>query len=296
MKLWYFRDKQPNFGDELNHYVWPRVFGSGFFDSNEQTLFLGIGSILFDFHPREAKKVVLGAGYAGYTDPPDVFDGSWDVVAVRGPRTAEKLGLPRQLAITDSAILIRTVERPPPAEGVKTAFMPHYQSLPRGRWRQACALAGLTFIDPTEPTDHVLAQIAGADLLITEAMHGAIVADALRTPWVATAAIQASNRDKWSDWAESLGVDLRLNPLAASSYREHRILSGRPLRGIARRLVLNPRVAAMLDRPHVEQAAASLQALAQAEPQLSREEAVSRATEQMLQAVEVVRSRYQPSA
>lgn len=296
MKLWYFQDEKPNFGDELNHYVWPRIFGAEFFDADERTLFLGIGSILFDYHPKGARKIVLGAGYAGYTDPPDVFDGSWDVVAVRGPRTAEKLGLPGHLAITDSAILIRTVERPPPAQGVKMAFMPHYQSLPRGRWREACALAGLTFIDPTDRLEKVLAQIAGADLLVTEAMHGAIVADALRTPWVATAAIHAANRSKWSDWAESLGIDLRLNPLAASSYREHRILTGRPLRGLARRLVFTRTVAAVLDKPHVERAAASLQALAQMEPQLSRDEAVSRATGQMLEAVEIVRSRYRLDA
>jgi hypothetical protein len=90
MKLIYFRGHVPNFGDELNPYLWDRLLPPGLLDEDESELFLGIGSILFDTYPAGPRKYVMGSGYAGYTGLPPVHDGSWDVVFVRGPRTAAK--------------------------------------------------------------------------------------------------------------------------------------------------------------------------------------------------------------
>jgi hypothetical protein len=292
MKLWFYRGKKPNFGDELNQYMWPKIFGEDFFDDDDREIFLGTGSSIFNTHPQQALKVVLGAGYAGYTDPPDVKDGSWDVVAVRGPRTAEKLALPKELAITDSAILIRTVQRPAPMSGGKVAFMPHFQSLERGRWRRACALAGIPLLDPTAPTEETLARLAGLEMLITEAMHGAIVADALRVPWVAAGSLHPSHRDKWADWAESLRIELRMQALAPSSFLEERLANGQPIRGPVRHILATDALAPVLDGRRLEGAAQRLQALARAEPQLSRDAEIHRAVERFQEAVERVRSRY----
>ena len=58
---------------------------------------------------------------------------------------------------------------------------------PRGNWRKACDRAGITFLDSTADPLETIAKIRGSRLVISEAMHGAIVADALRTPWVARA-------------------------------------------------------------------------------------------------------------
>ena len=99
MKLIYFKGHVPNFGDELNTYMWDKLLPAGFLDDRPDELFLGIGSIIFDTYPKQARKYVMGSGYAGYTSPPDLIDGSWDVIFVRGPRTAERLKLPAEKAI-----------------------------------------------------------------------------------------------------------------------------------------------------------------------------------------------------
>ena len=179
-------------------------FGLGllpsFLDDDASILFIGIGSIIGTHYDSHAKKIVFGTGFVPiYHEAPNVHMGDWDIFFVRGPRTARALGISEQLAIGDSAILIRAValERPTSPAGV--AFMPHWESLSYGAWEKVCKLAGVTLIDPREPVEKVLAALLQCKLLIAEAMHGAIVADALRVPWIPMLPIKSIHRDKWLD-------------------------------------------------------------------------------------------------
>ena len=288
MKLVYFRGHVPNFGDELNACLWDRLLPAGFLDEDEDELFIGIGSILWDDYPSHARKYVLGSGYAGYKPAPDVHDGSWDVVFVRGPRTAQRLNLPSDKAICDSAILLRALDLPAPAQQIDVGFMPHYESLDRGLWREACRLAGVTLIDPTAPVEEVIASLRGTRLLVTEAMHGAIVADALRTPWVAALPINPGHHAKWQDWAGALSLDVRAHALRPSSLLELWIdLTGgrgdpHGRAGRASRSALAGPVNSAL----VHRAAARLRELARQEPQLSADSAIERATDRAMTALD----------
>ncbi len=92
MKLYYYRGRQPNFGDELNPWMWLQLLPN-LFSEDDSSTFLGVGSILYDHFPEDTLKIVFGAGYGAYTPAPNVHTGSWDIYFVRGPQTAEVLGL-----------------------------------------------------------------------------------------------------------------------------------------------------------------------------------------------------------
>jgi len=220
MKMVYFNGSPPNFGDELNPWLMPKVFGE-IFDNNDEELFLPIGSILKKNKDFVGKiKIVYGAGYGGYGEVPQLGD-DWKIFCVRGPRTASILGLPPSLAVADPAILVPRF-RKSVSQGKKNrfSFMPHFESIERGNWEFVCRLVGINFIDPRWPVERVLTAIENSEVLISEAMHGAIVADALRVPWIAIRPMLWHHWMKWNDWAESLGINLNFERLYGSSLQE----------------------------------------------------------------------------
>jgi len=219
MQLYYWSAQGPNLGDALNPWLWPLLL-PGFFDDDPRELFIGIGSNLGHTFPQTAKKIVCGTGYGGYQAPPHI-DATWDVRFVRGPRTAHVLGLDPRLGIGDPGMLVHQVGAALPEIGEHHAvgFMPHWESALYGAWEAVCTEAGARFIDPRGPLASVISAIRGCDLLVTEAMHGAIVADALRVPWVPFMPLPV-HRFKWFDWAESQGLDLQFSPGARSTWLE----------------------------------------------------------------------------
>lgn len=288
MKLTYFEGDPPNFGDELNSWIWNALLPPDFLDDDDSTLFLGIGSIIQDIYPAHALKVVVGSGFAGaYSTLPDVHDGTWDFRFVRGRETCRILGLDPSLALTDSAVLLRAVDLPDPRPGIGTAFIPHYESVERGNWARACEMAGVHFIDPTRPSREIIAEIRGADLVICEAMHGAIVSDALRTPWIGVQTMHHVHRAKWFDWAGSLDIDYRPQKLRPSNGREFWAYhTGRWGSGPRARAVFGSPAFRPVDAAILRASAASLTRLARAEPQLSDDEAIEAATEKALLALD----------
>lgn len=293
MKLRYFAHDPPNFGDALNATMWGHLLPPGFLDDDESELFLGIGSILWGHLPKAQMKHVAGSGYGGYSGPPDMGDGSWNVLWVRGPVTARTLGLDPALAIADAAVLLRETPLPAPVDG-GAAFMPHFESAQRGDWERACALAGIGYLDPRGEVPDLIARIRGARLVIAEAMHGAIVADALRTPWIGIVPFYPQHRAKWDDWAASLGIDLARAGLPPSNLLElYTLATGLPGKGArSRRLLLSP-PAAPVNAALAHRAAAALRRLAdRGTPQLSDDAAIERATMRCREALEAfVRSR-----
>ncbi|ATN36125.1 hypothetical protein ACO34A_20215 [Rhizobium sp. ACO-34A] len=218
MKLFFYRSHIPNFGDELNPWLLPKIF-EDFFDDDPTELFLGIGSILYDDHPKDPTKIVFGSGYGGYTSKP-TLDLTWKVYGVRGPRTAEALGLEKDAGIGDAAILINRYRIPNRKITHKFGFIPHWESLARGRWPEVCRIANIHFLDPSAPVEQVLEEIQECEIVIAEAMHGAIVADALRVPWIPVLPIDSNHHFKWHDWAEALDVQFEPQKLKPSTSAE----------------------------------------------------------------------------
>jgi succinoglycan biosynthesis protein ExoV len=287
VKLIYFRHDPPNFGDEVNRILWDRLLPAGFLDEDDSECLFGAGSILKARPDLPGMKHVAGSGYGGYSDAPDVRDGSWNILWLRGPVSAQRLGVDPGLAICDAAILLRAIELPAPCPGTGIAFMPHFETAARGHWDRVCTEAGITYLDPRGDVDTLIAQIRGADLVLTEAMHGAIIADALRTPWVPFLPIHPSHRMKWTDWAASLKLDLQPRALPSSNLREVYVrasgLSGQGQRSarLAEAPLAGPPNAVLRRR-----AAAQLRKAAETcAPQLSDDACIADATERCLEAL-----------
>ena len=296
MILYHWRGPVRNFGDELNTLLWPGLL-PGFFDDDPRTRFLGIGSILDRRHPASGLKLVAGSGYGGY-EARTALDETWIVHWVRGPRTARLLGLPARAGIGDPGSLIAAAGlAPPPAAAQQPiAFMPHFESAIRGTWAEAAALAGLTLIDPRGDPTAIIAAIGQSRVLISEALHGVIVADALRVPWIPIRPLAPIHRPKWFDWADSLEVRPRFQRLVPSSALERAHLTGLA-RFHAGRILLTrhaPRLTAIARARHIERAAEALHHAARAEPALSTPTALDRGQSRMMHAIEALRHGAQP--
>jgi len=215
MRIVYYKDAVGNFGDDLNELIWPRLLPDDV-RAAPDTVLVGIGSLLDQARFRDVvtagKRVfVLGSG-AAYGRLPDDY-ARWTYCAVRGPLTARVIGKP-EAAVTDSAALLARLPDlvPRSARPEETLFMPHHRTLVNSRWQAAAEQAGMTFVDPQWTPDRILACYGRAKLVVTEAMHGAIVADTLRIPWIPVMISPEVSIFKWRDWAASL--ELAYTPVA----------------------------------------------------------------------------------
>jgi hypothetical protein len=221
MNYIFYKSKHGNFGDDLNEWLWPKLFPLSKHTSD--TNFLGIGSILYEENPSLAKihsqqKLVFGTGVR----PTDTYsnlktDHLWNVLFLRGPLSSFMLNNKYEY-ITDAAYALRHVDSFPKLlaseKKYKISLMPYFKSLEYFDWPAICKELGYHYISPLSENgvEFTLQEIAASEKLITEAMHGAIVADLLRVPWhrfVFTTPHTEGGKVsdfKWNDWLLSIGV------------------------------------------------------------------------------------------
>ncbi|WP_220719055.1 polysaccharide pyruvyl transferase family protein [Agarivorans litoreus] len=213
MQLFYYKDEVGNFGDDLNPWLWPKLLPE-FFNEDSSELLVGIGTLLNHRLPNGKTLHIVGSG-VGYGQLPAVTD-KWKVHAVRGPYSAKALNLDPSTVVTDSALLLRNVMEPTHKENGDIGFMPHYLSCRSADWENVAEACGFRFISPEWSVDKVFAEMAQCRLMLTEAMHGAIVADALRLPWKAVILGDHVNQVKWQDWLST--VDMQYQPESVPNY------------------------------------------------------------------------------
>ena len=179
---------------------------------------LGIGSVLGHARPSQntSKFFVFSSGFAGgdastYGNAPEITD-KYEVICVRGKKTAKALGLSESLAIADGALLIsRLIDIPEEEKLFEFSYMPHIGSMDLfDQWPRIVESSNIHFIDPRKPPMEVLKEMKQSKVLFTEAMHGAIIADAIQLPWVPLKSNKTINEFKWRDYLET--VDLEYFP------------------------------------------------------------------------------------
>lgn len=195
-----------NFGDKMNSWLWPELFGN-IIDDDMKVRLVGVGSLIkSDLIKVPGKKIIFGTGSGYGSFPKKSFSDEWDIRFVRGPLTAKGLGLSPSKAVVDGAWLIDQIENLKWKGGDKAGivFVPHWQSDLYSNWRYACELAGIEYLSPLSESKHVLRRLASAELVMTESLHGAIIADYYRTPWIAVELRPTTLHFKWHDWCASI--------------------------------------------------------------------------------------------
>lgn len=230
MKLTYHKEK--NFGDALNPFIFKRIL-SDFFDDDPKDIFLGIGSILGLKKPDSNVEnvIVYSSGFGGNDErtygskPSENILKKYDFRCVRGPLTAKTFNLPLKYSVCDGAILIpelitKSVNTP---KKYNYAYMPHVGTLKYFKgWKDLISSLGIRFIDPTSDVSFVINEIRSSKILFAEAMHGAIVADSLRVPWLPVKSKKTINEFKWKDFCYSLNLEYK--PLCISTLYDHAFL------------------------------------------------------------------------
>lgn len=215
MKLIYHKGE--NFGDALNPIIFNNLLPN-YFDGKEDTYFLGIGSILglFKSTPIQKKIIVFSSGYAAgdkstYGEKPNI-DSKFEIICVRGPLTAKELGLPIEIAVSDGALLLPfAIDIPKQEKLYDFSYIPHVGSLNvYDDWENLLQDINIHLIDPTKDVDTVLKEMQQSRVILTEAMHGAIMSDTLRIPWIPVSTIKTINKFKWQDYLAS--VELKYQP------------------------------------------------------------------------------------
>lgn len=217
MKLFYYQfpaQRYPkglsNFGDDLNPWLWQRLIPE-YLNDDPRQVFVGIGTLLnrgLSKRFASTPHLIVFSSGLGYGGGLPAVTPAWRVYCVRGPLTAQALGLPDRKIATDGGALVRQVFQPAQRKRFRYSFMPHVEHADLGGrvWNKICDRIGFHYIDPRWPVETVLTAIGETEVLLTEAMHGAIAADAFGIPWIP---IRTSSRVltfKWEDWCGSLGM------------------------------------------------------------------------------------------
>lgn len=219
MKLYYHNDF--NFGDALNPFLFEKLLPN-YFDDDHTEILLGIGSILSSYYkpkPETKKVIVFTSGFAYGNTPNWRSDIEIEYLAVRGPLTAEAVGLPRSKGIVDGGILsYLLLEDEPVVKKYKYAYIPHHYSVDKyPDHKRLCEQIGVHLIDANIREDNdvfdILREIRSTEVLIAEALHGAIIAEAFRVPYIPVKCYKHINEFKWQDFAQSLELDIKLHPL-----------------------------------------------------------------------------------
>ncbi|WP_418647174.1 polysaccharide pyruvyl transferase family protein [Thauera butanivorans] len=213
MKLYYFADPHGNFGDDLNPWLWKKLAPS-LMNEDEMELFIGIGTLLNHRLPSAPIKHVFGSG-VGYGNLPE-RNGRLIIHALRGYESARLLGEDKRKVITDAAILVRAVDYPrAPIKDKEYGFIPHTLSSQYYDWSGVCDDLGIHHVSAQWNVERVFREMTRCKVMVCEAMHGAIIADALRIPWIPAVCYDYISAFKWGDWLSTL--DLPYQPSVITS-------------------------------------------------------------------------------
>ena len=225
-----------NFGDELARHILEAVTGRRVrWSSLPNADVVSIGSVLERYLASDSQAAVWGTGLRrgeatshgggpGEGAPNDgglnhggLNDGGLNdrrasrrILAVRGPLTAARLGLPADTPLGDPGILASMLLTGAPRRRFRRSFVPHfrmYTSAAGVRLVEGMRQAGFTIIQPSLHPIAVVELIAESDLVLSNGLHGLVLAHSLGIParLVTSPFAVGEPRFKFEDYWASLG-------------------------------------------------------------------------------------------
>ncbi|WP_165043410.1 polysaccharide pyruvyl transferase family protein [Dysgonomonas sp. ZJ709] len=209
MNLIYWKSDIGNLGDDLNPWLWERIFGD-FSNYSDDYDFVAIGSILTNKIEDDRKKIIFGSGIRDFLYNPNFQNGS-DVRFVRGPVSSKVFN--NAPYITDAAYCLGLLEKEVYEKKYETSYIPYFRQVHTFDWKSFEKWSGMKVILPTNPIEQVIKEINESKNIIASAMHGAILADIYRIPWIRARFSSLVGEStmiselKWFDWHKSIGID-----------------------------------------------------------------------------------------
>jgi pyruvyltransferase len=181
--FWYMSN---NFGDNLNYYLIKKLSGKDpvYCDNREQEHFIVCGSILGDSNENT---IVWGAGFG---DSYQRLNPKAKVKSVRGWISAGMIEQEVEI-VGDPAVLMRDLFPVVEVKQHKHAILPHWRDLEK----VISMDLGIKIINPLQPVEDVIKEIASCEKILSTGLHGLILSDTYGIP------------NSWLDLGSDIGGD-----------------------------------------------------------------------------------------
>lgn len=176
-------DGHPNFGDDLTPWLLPHYGVVPLYSEPRQARLIGVGSLL-EFIGEDFSGALWGTGLMEDRAHPLPHA---TALAVRGPLTAERLGVDDEPAYGDPGILVaRHLQRPTPDE--RAVIVPHGHHRGHRGLAQLIQRAGdrARVVTVHQRAAGAVREIARGSVVLTTSLHGLITADSYGIPAVWT--------------------------------------------------------------------------------------------------------------
>ncbi|MEE1620759.1 polysaccharide pyruvyl transferase family protein [Zafaria sp. J156] len=222
---WYKPSGWPNLGDELTTLILSRLYGARHThqSSVDDADLVSVGSNLNQVFGRAEMKArtkplaVVGSGFMH----PLLRAPKLPYARIYSLRGFLSMGLlpdlPDDVSIGDPGLLIPRVLDMQSAPSRRFGFIPHVSRIGDQALRGwAESLPGIALIDfRTDDIDRIAQEITSCEVVLSQSLHGLILADALGVPnaWVDAGDLHMGGSFKFYDYFSSVGrdFDLRLN-------------------------------------------------------------------------------------
>ena len=216
LRLYWWNDV-PNFGDALSPVVtgWATGRKVVWAEPRRAECFAA-GSVLFQSHrarrrwPFGPRPAIWGSGFI--SPFPVGFQDKVDIAALRGPLSAELMGMPETVPQGDPGILAVEAMGTPETREDWIGLVPHLSQIDDPQIAELAAREpAIKVIDVRrDPVEVCREQIARCAHVVSSSLHGLIVADSygVQSTWLSPEGIHQSPELKFRDYAGGVGRDL----------------------------------------------------------------------------------------